>query len=342
MNSTEAKFNYLATSVIEIKKSLQERPQGTLPSNTIPNPQEKIKAITIHSGIVLAEPSIPLPPLSSSNEVERDPKTITNQVPKKLRDPGKFLIPCDFPELEKCMALADLGASINLMPLSVWKKLMLPELVPTRMTLELANRSIAYPAGIAEDVFVQVGKFTFPADFVVVNYDVDPRVPLILGRPFLRTDHALVYVYKEELILRYGDEQLIFHVEGTLKYPQKHGDDLINIINFIDIAYEDHFHEDRSLETERSKIYTFIGEPPDMFLVGDKEIKFNPFKDIDDPVPIPMVSETPLDSFDSSLDSFDTAFTNPLFDLDSLYTLNYCNPSLIFKMTIVMPPKQRP
>nr|GEV44749.1 reverse transcriptase domain-containing protein [Tanacetum cinerariifolium] len=84
------------------------------------------------------------------------------------------------------MALADLGASINIMPLSVWKNCMLPKLVPTRTTLELANRSVAYPAGITEDVFVPVGKFTFPVDFVVVDYDVDPRVSLILGRPFLR------------------------------------------------------------------------------------------------------------------------------------------------------------
>ncbi|GJZ15971.1 reverse transcriptase domain-containing protein [Tanacetum coccineum] len=94
---------------------------------------------------------------------------LLKKLPEKLRDPGKFLIPCDFPKLEKCMALADLGASINLMPLSVWKKLMLRELVPTHMTLELANRSIAYPAGIAKDVFVQVGKFTFLANFVVVD-----------------------------------------------------------------------------------------------------------------------------------------------------------------------------
>nr|GEY58267.1 reverse transcriptase domain-containing protein [Tanacetum cinerariifolium] len=89
--------------------------------------------------------------------------------------------------LESCMTLADLDASINLMPLSVWKKLSLPNLTPTRMTLELATRSYAYPAGIAEDVFVQVGKFTFSTDFVVVDYDVDPCLPLILGRPFLRT-----------------------------------------------------------------------------------------------------------------------------------------------------------
>ncbi|GKE73877.1 reverse transcriptase domain-containing protein, partial [Tanacetum coccineum] len=141
---------------------------------------------------------------------------------EKLRDSEKFLIPCDFHELEKCMALADLGANTNLMPLSVWKKLMLPELVSTRMTLELANRSIAYPAGIAEDVFVQVGKFTFPVDFVVVDYDVDSRVPLILGRPFLRATRALVDIYGEELILRDGDEKLIFHADSTSKHPHKH------------------------------------------------------------------------------------------------------------------------
>nr|GFA65580.1 reverse transcriptase domain-containing protein [Tanacetum cinerariifolium] len=114
---------------------------------------------------------------------------ILKKLPEKLRDPGKFLIPCGFSEL-KCKALADLGASLNLMPLSVWKELGLPELIPTRMTLELANRAICTPAGIARDVFVPVGKFTFSADFVIVDYESDPRVSLILGRPFLRTARA--------------------------------------------------------------------------------------------------------------------------------------------------------
>ncbi|GJR22041.1 reverse transcriptase domain-containing protein [Tanacetum coccineum] len=89
---------------------------------------------------------------------------ILKKLPKKLGDPGKFLIPCDFNEL-KCKALADLGASINLMPLSVWKDLGLPELIPTQMTLKLANRDICTPKGIARDVFIPVGKFTFPAEF---------------------------------------------------------------------------------------------------------------------------------------------------------------------------------
>nr|GEV48859.1 hypothetical protein [Tanacetum cinerariifolium] len=119
---------------------------------------------------------------------------ILKKLPKKLGDPGKFLIPCGFSEL-KYKALADLGASINLMPLSVWKKLGLPELISTRITLELANRAICTPAGIARDVFVSVGKFTFPADFVIVDYESDPRVP-ILGRPFLRTASALIDVHE--------------------------------------------------------------------------------------------------------------------------------------------------
>nr|GEY01422.1 reverse transcriptase domain-containing protein [Tanacetum cinerariifolium] len=96
------------------------------------------------------------------------------------------------------------------MPLSVWKKLGLPELIPTQMTLELANRVIYTPNGIAKDVFVPVGKFTFLADFVVVDYESDPRVPIILGRPFLRTARALIDVHGEEMILLDRDERIWF------------------------------------------------------------------------------------------------------------------------------------
>ncbi|GJV67484.1 reverse transcriptase domain-containing protein [Tanacetum coccineum] len=137
---------------------------------------------------------------------------ILKKLPEKLGDPGKFLIPCDFPEIVECLALADLGASINLMPLSIWKKLSLPELTPTRMILELVDRSTTSPSGIAEDVFVKVGKFHFLADFVVVDYVVDHRVPLILGRPFLRTTRALIDVYGEELTLRVDDEAITIKV----------------------------------------------------------------------------------------------------------------------------------
>nr|GEU29970.1 reverse transcriptase domain-containing protein [Tanacetum cinerariifolium] len=123
---------------------------------------------------------------------------ILKKLPEKLGDPGKFLIPCGFSEL-KCKALADLGAIINLMPLSVWKKLGLLELISTHMTLELANWAICTPAGIARDVFVLVGKFTFPVNFVIVDYESDPRVPLILGIPFLQTARALIDDYLKDL-----------------------------------------------------------------------------------------------------------------------------------------------
>ncbi|GJZ65269.1 reverse transcriptase domain-containing protein [Tanacetum coccineum] len=105
---------------------------------------------------------------------------ILNKLPEKLGDPGRFLIPCKFPGMDECLALADLGASINLMPFSVWKKLNLPNLTPMCMTLELADRSISRPISIAKDVNVKVGVFQFPADFVVVDFEPDPRVPLIL------------------------------------------------------------------------------------------------------------------------------------------------------------------
>ncbi|GJW35046.1 reverse transcriptase domain-containing protein [Tanacetum coccineum] len=161
---------------------------------------------------------------------------LLKKLPEKLGDPGKFLIPCNFPGMDVCHALADLGASINLMPLSIWKKLSLPELTPTRMTLELADRSITRPKGVAEDVFVKVGSFHFPTDFVVVDFEADPRVPLILGRSFLRTSRALIDVYEGELILRDGDERLIFHVN---KHPQKHENESIKMINFIDVSCKD-------------------------------------------------------------------------------------------------------
>nr|GEV24384.1 hypothetical protein [Tanacetum cinerariifolium] len=125
------------------------------------------------------------------------------------------------------------GVSINLIPLSVWKKLSLPELIFTRMTLELANQAICTPAGIAKDVFVMVGKFTFSANFVIVDYESDPRVLLILGRPFLRTARTLIDVHGEEMILRDGDERLNLCMRhDTSRYsnqPQKESNKMINI-----------------------------------------------------------------------------------------------------------------
>nr|GEU93229.1 reverse transcriptase domain-containing protein [Tanacetum cinerariifolium] len=150
---------------------------------------------------------------------------LLKKLPKKLGDLGKFLIPCDFPKMAECLALADLGASINLMSLSVWNKLSLPELTPTLMTLELADRSISRPIGVAEDVFVKVGKFHFPADFVVVDFDADPRVPLILGRYFHKTGRALIDV-SEALVNAYECDKIILETYGdTVTLKRRHDDE---------------------------------------------------------------------------------------------------------------------
>ncbi|GKA63794.1 reverse transcriptase domain-containing protein [Tanacetum coccineum] len=168
---------------------------------------------------------------------------ILKKLPEKLGDPGKFLIPCGFSEL-KCKALADLGASINLMPLSVWKKLGLPELISTQMTLELANREICTPVGIARDVFVPVGRFTFLADFIIVDYEIDPRVPLILGRPFLWIAHALIDVHREKMILRDGDERLILNMRhDTSRYSNTPKKESINMIDIHNVSYEDYIKD---------------------------------------------------------------------------------------------------
>nr|GEU95395.1 reverse transcriptase domain-containing protein [Tanacetum cinerariifolium] len=158
---------------------------GTFLGNTVPNPKGEMKVVTTRSGLAYEGPSIPtnsslekslLTNKDKLFELEKVPLNencsamLLKKLPEKLGDPGKFLIPCDFPEID--------------------------------MTLELADRSITRPKGVAEDVFVKVGKFHFPIDFVVVDFEADPRVLLILGRSFLRIGRALIDVYGEEITLR--------------------------------------------------------------------------------------------------------------------------------------------
>nr|GEU92516.1 reverse transcriptase domain-containing protein [Tanacetum cinerariifolium] len=170
------------------------------------------------------------------SEMDRTPlnehcsAVLLKKLPKKLGDPGKFLIPCDFPRMDECLALADLNASINLMPVSVWKRLSLPELNSTCMTLELADRSISQPIGVAEDVYVKVRKFHFLADFVVVDFDADPRVPLILKRSFIKTERVLIDVFDGELTLRveYSQEVLGFFDVITSGNPTPYYDPIVS------------------------------------------------------------------------------------------------------------------
>nr|GEZ01737.1 hypothetical protein [Tanacetum cinerariifolium] len=231
---------------------------GSLPGNTIANPKGELKVITTRSGLVLDGPFVLMPsPFINPEDDERaeetltdlelaeytikvppplvekakppllrnymvhqgDPSVILKKLPKKLRDPWKFLIPCGFSEL-KCKALADLGASINLMPLSVWKNLGLPELISICMTLELANRAICTLAGIARDVFVPVGK------------------------PFLWTTRALIDVHEEEMILHDSDERLTLNMRhNTSSYSNQPHKESINMIDIYNDSYENYLED---------------------------------------------------------------------------------------------------
>nr|GEW39441.1 reverse transcriptase domain-containing protein [Tanacetum cinerariifolium] len=176
---------------------------------------------------------------------------LLNKLSKKLGDPGKFLIPCDFPGLAACLALADLDASINLMPFSVWKIRSLPDLTPMCMTLELADRSISRPVGVAEDVYVKVSSFHFPADFVVIDFDTDPRVPLILGRSFLKIGRALIDVFEVDEPLAVELKVLPLHLE----YAFLEGDDKLPIIIAKYLSVE----EKTALITDQEKTtFTFL------------------------------------------------------------------------------------
>nr|GEY58903.1 hypothetical protein [Tanacetum cinerariifolium] len=271
---------------------------------------------------------------------------ILKKLPEKLRDLGKFLISCGFSEL-KCKALADLCASINLMPLSVWKKLGFPELIPTHMTLELANRAICTPARIARDIFVSVGKFTFLADFVIVDYESDRRVPIILGRPFLRTARALIDVHGD------GDERLTLNIRhDTLSYsnqPQRESINLIKVFNnssedFLEVLFSNQPsgnptfspHQELTSPEVNNDIFDsegcneFADELPPEYddnLQSDiesdlKEIEFLLYQDKDSSL---------KDSIDQKgLANLDAIFVNPIPEMfTDEHTLDYSSP-LIF------------
>nr|GFA77357.1 reverse transcriptase domain-containing protein [Tanacetum cinerariifolium] len=129
------------------------------------------------------------------------------------------------------------------MPFSMWKRLSLSDLTPTYMTLELADRLISRPVGVSKDVYVKVGSFYFPADFVVVDFDADPRVPLILKRSFLKIRRALIDVFEGDLTLRVGKEAITFNLDQTSGYYANYSDMIAKRIDVIDMACEEYSQE---------------------------------------------------------------------------------------------------
>ncbi|XP_076939471.1 uncharacterized protein LOC143608259 [Bidens hawaiensis] len=158
---------------------------------------------------------------------------VQNKLPEKLADPGHFTIPYLFGSSTESYALANLGASINLMPYSLYKKLDLGEPVLTRMSLSLADRSVKYPRGIVENVLVKVDIFVFPVDFVILDMEADDQVPLILGRPFLRTAKALIYVFDGKITLRVGEENVTFDVVKSMRNSSSQDDSVYFLDTFI-------------------------------------------------------------------------------------------------------------
>ncbi|GKB47734.1 reverse transcriptase domain-containing protein [Tanacetum coccineum] len=239
---------------------------------------------------------------------------IMNKVPEKLEDPGKFLIPCALQELNRTSALADSGASINLLPHSIYKKLGLEALTPTRMTLELANRSITHPMGIAEDVVVRVDGFTFLADFVVVNFEPDPRVPIILGRPFLRTAKALIDLYEETLTLRVGKEELVYYANKSEKNKNNH---FVHAISVIDFSKDDPFSGSTTTHSD---------DPSPSSSPVKTSDNFEKFAD-----ELALLDSLPPGNDDSTLkkDLHEENFqdhSNPLFEFDDNFKSSTINP----------------
>ncbi|GJS99114.1 reverse transcriptase domain-containing protein [Tanacetum coccineum] len=246
---------------------------------------------------------------------------LLKKLPEKLGDPGKFLIPCNFLGIDVCHALADLGASINLMPFSIWKKLSLPKPTPTRMTLELADRSITHPKGLTEDVYVKVGSFDFPTDFVVVDFEADPRVPLILGRSFLRTSRALIdFILKKSNHFSSGSTILLSDSSPSLTSFET-SDSLLEEFD-DELALLDPFpsrNEDVDVEAELREI--------ELLLNRDPSTNFSP-RIMFDPNP---ESDSASSNDESSHEevthemSFIT-YSNPLFDLDEEIISSEFNP----------------
>ncbi|GJW69002.1 reverse transcriptase domain-containing protein, partial [Tanacetum coccineum] len=199
---------------------------GTVPSNTITNPKVDLKGITTRSSVAYQGPTIPTTS-SPPKVVEREPGVTKDTVPPTNNERTKDVQP----PVHKSHAIIRV------------EKLSLSELIPTCMTLELTDRSITQLIGIAKDVNVKVEKFQFPTDFVVVDFDVDPRVPLILGRSFLKTGRALIDVYERELTLRVGKEAVTFNLDQTSKYSSNYDDMMANRIDVIEMACEEYSQE---------------------------------------------------------------------------------------------------
>ncbi|XP_061344196.1 uncharacterized protein LOC133290156, partial [Gastrolobium bilobum] len=249
----EASIRNLETQIGQLSRQFNERTQGTFPSNTDVNPNAHCKAITTRSGIVIEpviKPSVEKKKAEGSaieeekeKEVDKEPaaeKAVPEkkkfkwekkkaqerqEKPLELSPYAKIPYPQRFREEIK-------KQNINLMPLSICKALGIHELKPTKVSLQLADRSTRRPDGVIEDVLVKIDKFIFPADFVILDMQEDAEIPLLLGRPFLATARAMIDVEQGKLMLRVNDETVTIDVLESMKHPSDGGDCFkVDVIN---------------------------------------------------------------------------------------------------------------
>nr|GEX63166.1 reverse transcriptase domain-containing protein [Tanacetum cinerariifolium] len=243
----EQKQDDFQNQMMQFMQNLYNKPStsssSSLPSNTIPNPKGEAKAITTRSGMSYKEPPIPPTGVNQQKPIEvtkdTEPQNSDDIHPPTVQAEVQVDKPADEPVV----------------------KLKLPTLNDTKMVLELADRSISKLTGVAENVFVNVGKFYFPADFVILDFVADPRVPLILGRPFLTTAHALIDVYKGEITLRHDDQSLTLKCGDTPSISYNNLESL-NKVDLIDATCKEYSQEVLGFTKNQS----FKDEPPEVEL----------------------------------------------------------------------------
>ncbi|XP_075077251.1 uncharacterized protein LOC142163990 [Nicotiana tabacum] len=162
---------------------------------------------------------------------------VTRHMAQKVSDPGSFTIPCTIGSYAFVKALCDLGASINLMPLAIYTKLGIGRARPTSMLLQLVDRTVKKPKGILDDVLVKMGKFIFPADFVILDCQVDEEIPIILGRPFLATRRALIDCETGELKMRLNNKEIIFNVQQSMRRPSEFAN--CSLVEAVDVILQE-------------------------------------------------------------------------------------------------------
>nr|GFA41895.1 reverse transcriptase domain-containing protein [Tanacetum cinerariifolium] len=248
----EQKQDDYQNQMMQFMQNLYNKPStsSSLPSNTIPNPKGEAKAITTRSGMSYKEPPIPRTGVNQQEPVEAttdtEPQNSNDIHPPTVQAEVQVDKPAEEPAVvPKAKATLPYPSRLQKEKLQEKDDILaakLPTLNDTKMVLELANRTISKPTGVAENVFVKVGKFCFPADFIILDFVADHRVPLILGRPFLSTAHALIDVYEGEITLRHDDQPLTLKCGDTPSISYNNLESL-NKVDLIDATCEEYSQE---------------------------------------------------------------------------------------------------